>query len=570
MIWATYMAGNNDNVYLTPGIYQITLAKGPYFTGDGIISLKVHRTETISNTIVNTGEVERAGIRIKNIQDYSDNFILSSQKDYQYTTTLNGSDSSGQILFDPVSLFYSTATYQVFISNPDPNKNQIYGINTMVRMTRGGSWSGGDRPHIAYSKVFEIQKAGTNNNGYIEHNFNVDNHNGIFSTGVSPNANLYYNNFGTGKESLANVYKADNTLLNTDGTGYFNTQFNNISTFENSTIYLYNNIGNEYKYVHIKPDGNGHYYYFYDSALFVYYNMSVVNANQPAGCYDVDNYCMPTLDYSSLNTRQTYAQGNIGGVSSKINTTFYNGVAQTQTSINTYDAAVDYLLRQSENITSAGDTLKSKQYYPKDFSTVPYTTMVSKNMLTPVVQTENYKNSNKLGTLKNDYLNTGSGIFPNVVYTAKGTNNPETRIKYEYSNGNVVNASQFSGDATESHISYIWGYDNSLPIAKLENIKYADIPTATITTLQSLSNSGTEVNDTTEQALRVALNALRTQFPNALITTYTYDPNIGVKSITDPRGQTTYFHYDEFNRLEYVTDNDGKVLSKNQYHFRTN
>ena len=54
-----------------------------------------------------------------------------------------------------------------------------------------------------------------------------------------------------------------------------------------------------------------------------------------------------------------------------------------------------------------------------------------------------------------------------------------------------------------------------------------------------------------------------------MVSTYTYDPLIGVTSMTDPRGQTIYYEYDEFNRLKHVKDQDGNILSKNDYHYAT-
>jgi YD repeat-containing protein len=43
---------------------------------------------------------------------------------------------------------------------------------------------------------------------------------------------------------------------------------------------------------------------------------------------------------------------------------------------------------------------------------------------------------------------------------------------------------------------------------------------------------------------------------------------IGVTSSTDPRGQTVYYEYDAFNRLEKVKDQDGRILTKNEYHYK--
>lgn len=54
--------------------------------------------------------------------------------------------------------------------------------------------------------------------------------------------------------------------------------------------------------------------------------------------------------------------------------------------------------------------------------------------------------------------------------------------------------------------------------------------------------------------------------------TYTYIPHVGVSSVTDPRGITTYYTYDTCGRLieEYQVNNDSKqVLNAYYYHIRT-
>ncbi|MGC1633551.1 MAG: RHS repeat domain-containing protein, partial [Gelidibacter sp.] len=55
---------------------------------------------------------------------------------------------------------------------------------------------------------------------------------------------------------------------------------------------------------------------------------------------------------------------------------------------------------------------------------------------------------------------------------------------------------------------------------------------------------------------------------DAYITTYTYFPTVGITSQTDPRGETIYYHYDAFNRLEYVKDAEGKILRKTEYNYK--
>ncbi|MGN7812046.1 hypothetical protein ACTJIW_24050, partial [Flavobacterium sp. 22659] len=63
-------------------------------------------------------------------------------------------------------------------------------------------------------------------------------------------------------------------------------------------------------------------------------------------------------------------------------------------------------------------------------------------------------------------------------------------------------------------------------------------------------------------------NTLRANLPNAMVTTYTYIPLVGVSTITDPKGQTTTYTYDSFGRLEFVKDNKGNILSENQYNYK--
>ena len=54
---------------------------------------------------------------------------------------------------------------------------------------------------------------------------------------------------------------------------------------------------------------------------------------------------------------------------------------------------------------------------------------------------------------------------------------------------------------------------------------------------------------------------------NTLVTTYSYDPLLGIKTVTDPRGYTTHYDYDGLGRLKAVKDNSGNYLSEYFYHY---
>jgi uncharacterized protein RhaS with RHS repeats len=108
-----------------------------------------------------------------------------------------------------------------------------------------------------------------------------------------------------------------------------------------------------------------------------------------------------------------------------------------------------------------------------------------------------------------------------------------------------------------------------LPVAKLENIAYANIPASLITNIQTVTNSPTS----TEAQVLEALNALYTStdvnLQNAMITTFTYKPLVGVSTITDPKRDKITYIYDSFYRLKEVRDKNNNILSENEYHYRT-
>lgn len=125
-----------------------------------------------------------------------------------------------------------------------------------------------------------------------------------------------------------------------------------------------------------------------------------------------------------------------------------------------------------------------------------------------------------------------------------------------FSNGKPVQVIQKNGVAT----SYIWAFKGQLPVAKIEGRSRQGINSTTLSNVENATYSN----------LHTRLTALRNDpyLAGALLTTFTYDPLYGVKTITDPKGDTITYHYDTLGRLEYVTDKDGKRLSENEYNYR--
>ena len=69
---------------------------------------------------------------------------------------------------------------------------------------------------------------------------------------------------------------------------------------------------------------------------------------------------------------------------------------------------------------------------------------------------------------------------------------------------------------------------------------------------------------------------LKDNLPDALITTYTYEPLVGITSQTDPLGIVTYYDYDNFGRLKEVYYYENNIISpankrkveSYEYHYR--
>ncbi len=158
--------------------------------------------------------------------------------------------------------------------------------------------------------------------------------------------------------------------------------------------------------------------------------------------------------------------------------------------------------------------------------------------------------------------------MPNKVYASKNGHDLEEKIIYHNYDiyGNPIEVSK----AEDTHIYYVWGYNHSRLLAEIVNLKGTDINS----NIQSLIDTVITVSDydidsSSEDALRTALNNLRNALPdNTQMTFYTYDPLVGVTSITDPKGDTQFYIYDSFNRLKQIKDKDGHILKEYDYHYK--
>lgn len=65
-----------------------------------------------------------------------------------------------------------------------------------------------------------------------------------------------------------------------------------------------------------------------------------------------------------------------------------------------------------------------------------------------------------------------------------------------------------------------------------------------------------------------AIDEVRVHPSDAQMSTFTYDPLIGMTSSTDENNVTTYYEYDSFGRLHRLLDRDKNVLKEYEYHYQ--
>jgi YD repeat-containing protein len=496
------------------------------------------------------GEFMYGGLRIAQIKTYGNPTNLALTRNFSYNKFYpNSGLSSG------VALYLPTLSMPNYKLGCNQNALKITSnIDTQLSLVKGGL--------VGYSNVTESY-SGTSGIGRKEYIFSKRNH------------------------------RFDNPY---DGVGYYSSPFP--SNFRNyvDTDWSFGNL-EELKY--------------YDASnnLVKQINNEYEGVNTFHGLYfGIQIMRMPGMDYVD-----TYTYTTEWHRLKKSTTTDYFG-SKSVTTIQDYYYSSNPLLPSQEHVTASdGIPIITKNYYPDDVTSVgslyggSLTTTqllaldklksLEQHRIAETIQTETYKDFNNngipetselLSIHRTNYQDWGNNmVLPKDVQTLKGIYNSSNNssnnvledrivyVKYDLSNGNLLEVCHAGGPS----MYYVWGYNGQYPIAKIENATYSQV-SGQLSNLYAKSN---EDNDRTrdtidsngnitkvgkEGDLREALRSLSALLPGSMVTTYTYDPLVGVTSITDPKGETVYYEYDSFNRLKSIRDAAGKLLSTNEYHYK--
>lgn len=268
---------------------------------------------------------------------------------------------------------------------------------------------------------------------------------------------------------------------------------------------------------------------------------------------------------------------------------FYDAAGTPSTVSNKIDYEYNvnnFQVNKTTTTDSKGQVIIQKTTFPTDYTSSIYNQMRANNIISQPIETITLTGGKvtqaKLNTFKSIQLYPDGeiqiGFVPEKGYSFNATNSPTeaTFAKYDGLSPSIasymedLNYTSYDLRANPKEITvnginnymYIWGYNQNHPVAKIENATQAQI--------DALSLNMTLINNssTTDSAMQVELQKIRTGLPNAMVSTYTYKPLIGVSTITDPKGDTITYTYDTFGRLQFVKDKDGNILSENEYHYK--
>ena len=510
-----------------------------------------------------------SGKRIKQIEflDSQDNVV--SKKLYEYKNEFG--EESGVILSIPA--FGSLAQLPGIPSTGSANmeNNTIY--SEEFGATPGGPYSTYQGNTIGYEYVKEFNGDANSNTGYVSYNFLVprdsDDH---LNYPITPPTD---NEWLRGLPKFIRVYKNDNGI------------YKIVKETENSYLYGDELLSSKMMPISLKKDLsqdvtqadiNSHPLGLtYDISNTKFRLPLVQLFNDPYASYKIYHFTGGTLDTWKSIERNFDDNENL--------------TLETET-ITSFDYSNHYQPKSIKSVTSDGLAIMESFTYPQElisnftihpttYSTNPIQALAEQNRVMPI-ETKVFKDINNDGffgfpsnletvsTKNTEYawfpINSEELLKPSKVLTSIGGETPEERIEFEKYDikGNILQVSQTDG----MKIAYVWGYDKTYPIAKLENATLDTQNSAQQTALTAaISSSNQDTNDVTEDTLRTKLNDIRIAFPDAMVTTYTYDPLIGVTSMTDPKGYTVYYEYDDLNRLKRVLDSNGNVLSENKYNY---
>ncbi|OBS14278.1 hypothetical protein ATE49_02725 [Elizabethkingia miricola] len=208
--------------------------------------------------------------------------------------------------------------------------------------------------------------------------------------------------------------------------------------------------------------------------------------------------------------------------------------------------------------------------------------LINKNIISTPLQSTNIKTENTIAKITSksevvypinqidaDVNSSGLPLPKSIISFDIQDPNDTAEIKVTYdlydNKGNILQYSE-KGKPT----SIIWGYNQSLPIARIEGATYSQVYSSATNIITASNTDNLQETEVSEQLLISSLDNFRNNFAltNYQITTYTHNPLVGTTTITSPTGIKETYKYDSANRLEHIQDINKNILKEYNYHYK--
>ncbi len=234
----------------------------------------------------------------------------------------------------------------------------------------------------------------------------------------------------------------------------------------------------------------------------------------------------------------------------------------------TYDSQLRLLTPVAQMISNSnGIVITETSRYPFNENIAPYPDMVQNNVIGTAIQQEKSNGKGEYIAIQNIHRREGQKF---VLDQVKSGRNGTLEPRIQYHNYDLYGNPAYVSKDGAYKIVYLWSYSGQYPIAEIKNATLTEV-TVVLNTVFSVSTADALSAQLTPNEAKLKDGSLQRALPNALVTTYTYKPLVGMLTSTDPAGITTYYDYDTFGRLKRTYIKEGateKTIQTYDYHYQ--